>query len=575
MNYEGAREKDRRSAFVVVPGKEDDVDGPFGCHCARPAVPIPHVERCRPDAQACVSERVRHHRGILPAQTDQRDRYVFRTPFWSLEPVLAWTRADQARFHANASDYVMNVRLVDPSCQGHERIADGVEVLFFASSLEFFPKPKNPAGEIIRLHRVQVTSFEDKPQFVCKVGPGCHVSFLLFDGSEEGSDIPYHTSTAKYSMEKERELGILKYMRGWLNNRDAPLMNHKYLRKLFELKSGEGPCDILCKVVQVRRQKRNDGKEDILMFVWDGTDCVPQPLRSGTAESVFESGASLATELAEGWGSLELSCEEIKSLKPPRIGTFLPVCFWSHLESSIPKVGDCIRLKSVLVWVHKGQTCGLFSSRSNWSYHQPEFMVEYSCRTLNNLVSQWAPENTQDLLTTTDYEHIPWSTLREVLVDERPGKYRVLVQLVAYLPHDYNDWCTKVGNGKGEFPAKLLPSIGASPKATWIYSCKFLLRDATGTIEALLTGTSAEQFFPGLPPLDPTKNNIWKKTLDTRMQHLLGENTSKDAGEWIQCCVEGYRIRVGTPNEARKYRIFGTMMKPIAPASHVQAGSGV
>ena len=33
-------------------------------------------------------------------------------------------------------------------------------------------------------------------------------------------------------------------------------------------------------------------------------------------------------------------------------------------------------------------------------------------------------------------------------------------------------------------------------------------------------------------------------------------------GEWMECCLKGYTVNKGQPNEARMYRIFDTHLRP-------------
>ncbi|KAF8407619.1 hypothetical protein HHK36_006752 [Tetracentron sinense] len=140
-------------------------------------------------------------------------------------------------------------------------------------------------------------------------------------------------------------------------------------------------------------------------------------------------------------------------------------------------------------------------------------------------------------ITETDYEHVPFVTLMDVLTyPEVTAKFKCVVRVVTMLPWRVEDFRSPLG----------------------IYRMRLTLEDPTARIHALIYAEDGEKFFGGYPSVD---------VMTRKRNELLGV-AERDYGTeienrnppWVQCCIKSYYLVKSDIWGSRHYRIFGTSL---------------
>ncbi|KAK9908123.1 hypothetical protein WJX75_002953 [Coccomyxa subellipsoidea] len=412
-------------------------------------------------------------------------------------------------------DWMCNARLVDPSTLGHQHLQEGVEVLMFGPP-QLLPNP-DAVGDIIRIHRLLVQEYKERPQLVATIGPKKRCQYCLFRGTEvEGVPVePYRASTHGFTM-GDREETLVKLLRNAMSLITDPLENaahSKYLRRINELdprnmftENPDGTLehntffDICCKVLHVQ----GEGNRRI-MYVWDGTDAPPLPKRADTRHDFAEDQNVTLDEDQEllQYDTAELPLQECEEV--PRLGTAMPVRMYGlealPQEVPLPLPSSWVKLRNIAACIINGQVQGLFRNSSKWCPWEPspEVLQILDRREAEGRIQEWAPER-GDLLASCSFSHVSYHTLREVnkmAAQGRGTKHRCL---------------------------------------------------------ALVFSNDGTKFFGGMPAEDLSTNAAQAKHLKGIIQFLV-----RDDNAWIECCLTSYTKH--EPVKERCNRIFATSLR--------------
>jgi hypothetical protein len=313
----------------------------------------------------------------------------------------------------------------------------------------------------------------------------------------------------------------------------------------------------------------------------------------------------------------------------PPFGRILPVIVWSHAaryftSDCLGKWVQCTMLKASVyrneielnttdrTQVHfleesdaKVQTrLREIEKRSRKEKFSPvsSLLNAFSIDTINdpNKMNSHPVNGERNVISVVHYEHIPFSTIREVLSHPEPvAKFRLRVSVIQYtptnikdftipychfcklcIPRDYSSTNTlicpnrtkvKVEERKESETSSLTGHInkktlflddernGSNQNATelpthlcgFVYFVRLRVKDSTGEMTLIIFDDDGQQFFFGIPATDLYKNNISLAQIQERMTRLLNPNNEMD------CCVKSYYVDKARPND-RRYRVFGT-----------------
>ncbi|CAL8469199.1 g8740 [Coccomyxa elongata] len=464
-------------------------------------------------------------------------------------------------------DWVCNARLVDPSTLGHPHLQEGVEVLMFGASPEFLPNPDS-VGDIIRIHRLVVQEYFNKPQLKATVGPRKRCQYCLFHGQEaEGEPtLPYKASTPGFTM-SDREENLIKLLRNAMHLIHGSVETgppSKYLRQINELdprnmftETADGLLerntffDICCKVLHVQ----GEGNRKTL-YIWDGSDAPPFPIRADTrydfADDLKVQPDEVEHEELLQFTPVELPLQECGDV--PRLGTAMPVRMYGlgglQQEVPLPQPGTWVKLRNIAACIISGQLQGLFRKSSKWTPWSPSQDVVHALdrREEDGIIQEWAPQDRQELLASPSalFAEKPIQTLREVAqigAQGRGTKHRCLVRVVQCNSQDVARWCSR---------AEACGVTGDT--GDWVYTFQLRLQDATGEVNALIFRQDGTTFFQGIPAEDLSANPAQLDVLRSAAESLLGDDA------WIDCCLNAYTKQDPVP--MRLYRMFGTSLRP-------------
>ncbi|BDA45056.1 probable protection of telomeres protein 1 at N-terminal half [Coccomyxa sp. Obi] len=463
-------------------------------------------------------------------------------------------------------DWVCNARLVDPSTLGHPHLQEGVEVLMFGASPDLLPNPDS-VGDIIRIHRLVVQEYLNKPQLKATIGPRKKCQYCLFHGRgvEGEPTLPYRSSTPGFTM-GDREENLIQLLRNAMNLIHSSVETgppSKYLRQIRELdprnmftENADGFMerntffDICCKVLHVQ----GEGNMKIL-YVWDGSDAPPFPIRADTRHDFADDQKVKPDEVEHEellqFTPVDLPLQECGDV--PRLGTAMPVRMYGlgglQREVPLPQPGAWVKLRNVAACIICGQLQGLFRKSSKWSPWSPsqDALHALDRREEDGIIQEWAPENRQELLASSSglCTEKPIQTLREVAqigAQHRGTKHRCLVRVVCH-PRNVAQWCSRAED------CRVTGDTG-----DWIYTVQLRLQDATGELDALIFREDGTTFFQGIPADDLSANPAQLDMLKSAAETLLGDHA------WIECCLIGYTRQ--EPEPFRLYKLFATSLRP-------------
>ena len=245
---------------------------------------------------------------------------------------------------------------------------------------------------------------------------------------------------------------------------------------------------------------------------------------------------------------------------PPHVGSAVPVVF-QEAGATLPPPGRWITMRTVGTRVVHGQLQGFFFSKSKWAARE-EFTEAAAAARLRadaNRVSEFAPPDPSQWLTSSAHGDRPFSTLRQIAMDARYGRatqYRVLVRVAGASPA-VMDMCRPAA----DCPPALVGRVGSAggKGSEWVYTAKLKLEDATGELDASVFGAAGAGFFAGLEPTDLRAKPAAAEALGRALRRLMGEQ--RDASTWAEMCVTAHYLDPERPWESRRYFIFDTWMQ--------------
>ncbi|EIE21102.1 hypothetical protein COCSUDRAFT_43452 [Coccomyxa subellipsoidea C-169] len=375
-------------------------------------------------------------------------------------------------------DWMCNARLVDPSTLGHPYLQEGVEVLIFGPP-QLLPNP-DCVGDIIRIHRLTVQEYKERPQLVATIGPKKRCQICVFRGGEvEGEPImPYRASTQGFTM-GDREENLVKLLRNamsLINNPSGNAAPSKYLRRINELdprdmftEAADGSLarntffDICCQVLHVQGEgnrrimvdTRHDFAEDQNVTLDEDTEL----LHYNTVYLPLQ------------------GCEDA-----PRLGTAMPVRMYGleglPQEVPLPQPGAWVKLRNVAACIINGQLQGLFRKSSKWCpwVPSPDALQILDRREAEGRIQEWAPDR-RELVASSSHPNVPFETLRQV--------------------HQ--------AGGQGD----------------WAYTFHLILQDATGELDALIFSDNGTVLFGGIHAEDLSTNEARTEHIKSALMGLF------------------------------------------------------
>ncbi|KAK9825151.1 hypothetical protein WJX81_005905 [Elliptochloris bilobata] len=469
--------------------------------------------------------------------------------------LFALTGECTAPKRSRGTDWYSLLKVTDPSISAEAQSIVWQDVQVFAPVPGQLPQPRN-LYDIIRLHRVSVQEFNGRPQLVSSLGK--FSAFALFDGRPQGTPEPYQISSASYTV-RENEDAVCSLLRNFARPlRSGPAGGpHPAQRTIQTVQPGTF-FDLTCQVLSVEAPQQAGGPppahaRQATLYVWDGTDATPFPCSKDTSRELqqdphlFEGVRELRCE--EGYQEMA-GLQRLPALPPaPKddrlrevhsYGTWLPVLlFRLPLPVMLPAVGSWIRMRNISACVVAGQLQALFLPKSKFS------AADVSHHALDNVarrraegrVSDWA--DMPRLLSRCLHANQPFTPLRQVLVAKgvltlaveqktamEVRKFRCLVRVTAYQPHDVRQICQRREDCQ---PA----GSSDAPRDGWVYAARLTLEDATGDVDAHLFDADGANFFQGLPPQDlHAGGNAAAGRLHHAMRTLMGDFTDKPGPGW-------------------------------------------
>lgn len=468
------------------------------------------------------------------------------------------------------SDIICTMTVEDMSLN-----SPGLRVLVFSSTIESLPQVKS-IGDVIRFHRVTIKVHNGVAQALVRMKHGA--SFLIFDGVDGVGHTPYQVSSTNYTLQ-DYDRQILDLIRSWTRSQPANIVLNDYLVPISGIKEGSY-FDLCCKILVVDHR---ESTHTIILYVWDGTDAPPSYLAVPSDTQGRESHhQGIPAEMnPEGLSPLT---REIVSSFPP-VGTALPVVPdipMEELPLQLPKPGDWIKFRNLTCRVHAGIYEAVFVHESKISLLSSNCELVKKCertfqeRILDDVgrLPQWAPKPLHSI-TVTDYEHVAFSTLREILNHPQVTfKFRCLARVISILPSTVEEFCVLQSSvsSSDTLPENLKVQDKNAPSA-YTYRVRLTLEDATAKIHAYLCGEDAEHFFNGHPAANLQNFSAFSATvgaLKRKVHKLLGLEEYSSYGSakpetrynppWIKCCLKSYYLQKENPWDTRHYKIFGTIL---------------
>ncbi|XP_051886187.1 protection of telomeres protein 1 isoform X2 [Pristis pectinata] len=343
-------------------------------------------------------------------------------------------------YRSKGTDYCTTVTIVDPS-EGK------LHCVIFNGNADLLPKIYK-IGDVVRFHRVKIQEFNQELQAISAPG----FSALTFDGALEAPIQPRASSrTYHFTSTDQRKV---EELRRWAN---ANISVFKSATKLSEVKPA-GYFDLTCQLVA----KAVVDRSAVLLKVWDGTKC-PHPLKQVPVDR-----SALEGDLGEIRGLSQLTVDVLvydnhtgvaNSLK---LGTYLRIhnIHAKLVTASTEKQNESLdRGPEMEFHLHGGTSYGrgimvlptdcrdvqqLKQSLESALPSNQDSMEDLALmEILNSSSGPSAQEISPDCMerchqesatVLTAHQHISATSLKEVLDQTAPCKYRIRAKLVNYEP---------------------------------------------------------------------------------------------------------------------------------------------
>lgn len=471
------------------------------------------------------------------------------------------------------TDWVCNVRVWDPSLGEY---GEPLEMVCFAPERHELPRLKE-AGDIIRMHRVQVQRWKNKPQIMAKLeknrqGNTFGAAYVLF--SRGGRDFdPYQCPSATFTF-SELDKGVITSLRAAHLGQGGT--KSEYVKRLAEMEGSveSQPIDVAAKVVGVQQLPGC-----LAVFLWDGSDAQPVTYSAekrdvkGFLDQQWDSGMA-----EEHYVPLALPLEGGRDL--PLVGSAVPLVMplpseGSSTPAEAPKAGQWVMFRMVRsCWIF-GQLQLFFTGNSKWAVCLEDEKAEqlYEVRMAENTVSEWAPRASQALPTLNLHPSKKFTSIREMQLDAlqgKPGKYRALVRVLQVEP----------GGGEGgavvDAAAFVADAYQAAVKKSArikgkdpVFFVHFTLEDATGSVQATLSDElpegAATKFF-GCSAKELKEDPAEASRVGSGLSGLVGAG-AEGKGVWMDCCLVQYFVASPHTPATCRYAMFGARLKDAAPGA--------
>lgn len=371
-------------------------------------------------------------------------------------------------------DVMCNLKLADFSIQ---KEGSAIELRVFAPDHHQLPHVKR-RGDIIRLHRVRVSSFTKRQgeehvttyQLVASMGRynkfKKQCSFCLFDGSAEGKSPeemfePYQISSKTFHFDLMEAFAI-KMIRDDIENgfwkdfgpfaENDSITYRRQIKSVFTRTDKFHFWDLIGLVVDLEKVVMS---EYTIVWVWDGTNAPPYPpqftslkeetddqiptLEQIETRNILESMRrrqlplevrqlaiycniclALFTLLLWKWSRQKVDrmyffLVQKLCCKPPSFGTIIPVVFSAQIE--YPEKGTWIRLRNCGFQVIEGQLQGYFTPKTRWAPWNGELrlLMQAAMTEAEAPTQGFPPINYGDIISETFHNIRPVTPIREVL----------------------------------------------------------------------------------------------------------------------------------------------------------------
>jgi len=388
---------------------------------------------------------------------------------------------------------------------------DPLVMNIFRMEASQLPQVRN-VGDIVRVHRFTVQQWSGNLQALLPHQKK-YASTALISGTVGDTMTPYWISGQTCSPLDEE---VVRALRQWNASKTPVTTSNKYTKKLSDLgKEGKQEyCDIIAKVIKINKVTET-------MYIWDGTDCNLPP---ANREKLFPNGARIDPDT-----------QNQRHLVTPLKGSIFPVRLPQHNNIKVER-GQWVKFRNLNVnpsRVSSGD--GLFINiQSNSSLNiLPEscapvqvLVRDFEQRIQKELKEAAAVKRAQQSLSAHDNKQKHSTCIKAIQnFPRRTYKFRTRARVIGHYPKDISDFCYNDGD-------------------KWSYRLKLRLKDATGTLHALLEGSAATTFFHGLPPTDLNSSNVSLVSLQRKMSKLLAKES------WIDICLQRYQVPVDDAREA-------------------------
>jgi len=400
----------------------------------------------------------------------------------------------------------------------------------------------------------------------------------------QGADAPYQKSSVTFSFDAldASKLATLRAMSRRLQGSPSAHAlqfageSLKYLKSIVALRPGGGRFDLLCLVLAVEWGGPGTA---LVLHCWDGTDAHPFhreqccTTEGGPPETqliVRELPLSAALAALPGpstpGASQPWRSQAFLGGVPP-LGTCMPVVVMPPVHgrpelasAQLPQPGAWVKLRNLGVLLARGQLQGAYTGESKWALaHAPapaELVLNAEKRLQEGHLAFWAKRGRAaqaaclTRIPSHCVEHVPCSSLREVIARPAPHKFRCLVRVTAVTPQQPH----RLAHPRGPLDAAQAQSAAqvgddcAARQAqcageSHLYAFLLSLEDSTAQLQALLYGDHAAKFMHGYPAAAREAGTAETGMLAAKLARLSpppGSNTADETGVWVHVILESH-----------------------------------
>jgi len=466
--------------------------------------------------------------------------------------------------------------IIDPSVG--DNLEQGIRCNLFHAEEEKLPQVQN-VGDVIRLHRVNVKTFNDRLQVQATKG----MSWIVYD-SKNFNEKKFKSSHPNPTI-TEKDSKHAQTLHSWMKSIEDHLVEKPKIIANTVLNNIKIDSYFNCLVRVVDIYHFTDHPNYCLLKVSDGSEVKYNSLRQA---GIIENESEDAQALTACSFDIAIFDDHVTDVKSLHIGDFVIIVnvhaksVWPHIVAKCKQDLSLTQIAGITDWVelvlHTGKHLGrgIKKIEKTFECQSIENKINYNITKYKKVLTD-NEVNKDESLTVIEF---PWrsiDTIDWLKHQSIPAKARLKVKVFTIMPPNIQECifckCKNCGYKTKLYNAK--SSLICIDNNNWMLNCQqckkptvelvylfvLLVEDDTGILQVIIAEEDALLFFNNISPKTLLVDTQQKQNMQEKLHQLVTGHfdiNERDISSlpFVDMCVYSFSTSDGI-----SYRMFGTSLK--------------